>query len=74
MPLKNDILQASNKRGIDPYTDAFKPSELGLKASTYGSFSDYCGNTKSSRWNTSVILKAVEFRKDGKPLRYLLIK
>lgn len=74
MALKNDILQASRRIGIDPYNDPFKPSELRLNASKYGSFSDYCADTESSKWNSNVILRPVELRKDGKPLRYLLIK
>lgn len=73
MSLKDDILKASKERAINPYTKPFKPSELGLKPSKYGSFSDYCADTKSAKWNRSIILKPVEFNKDDRPHRYLLI-
>jgi len=74
MGLKEDILRASKKHDINPYIQPFKPSELGLKSSDYGSFSDYCGNTESAKWNQSIILKPVEFNKGGRPWRYLLLK
>jgi hypothetical protein len=74
MGLKEDILRASNERDLDPYMQSFKPSELGLKSSDYGSFSDYCENTKSAKWNRSVILKPVKFNKAGRPWKYLLLK
>ncbi len=74
MPLRDDILQAAETRGINPYSDAFKPSELGLKASDYGSFSDYCADTRSAQWNTQIILRVVEYRRDGKPFRYVLLR
>ncbi len=48
MSLKEDMLQASREAGINPYSQPFKPSDLGLKSSKYGSFSDYCENTRSS--------------------------
>jgi len=74
--LKEDILRASRKRDIDPYNDSFKPSELGLKASKYGSFSDYCSKneTLSGQYNNNVILKVVERDKANRPRRYLLLK
>ncbi len=76
MGLKEDILQASLAHGIDPYTQAFKPSDLGLKASAYGAFSDHCSKveTRSGKWNKDVILKVEQWTKAGKPYKYLLIK
>jgi len=74
MDLKEDILREAKKRDINPYMQPFKPSELGLKASDYGSFSDYCKDTKSAKWNRSIILDPVEFNKGGRPWRYLLLK
>ncbi len=75
MGLKEDILSASRMCGIDPYTQAFKPSELGLNASDYGSFSDYCSEneTRSGKWNTKVILKVAERTRTDRPRRYLLL-
>lgn len=75
MTLKKDILDRSGSRGIDPYTQAFKPSDLGLKASDYGSFSDYCSEdeTCSGKWNPEVILKVMEW-KGIRPYKYLLLR
>jgi len=74
MGLKTDILLAAKKRDIDPFINAFKPSDLGLIASNYGSFSDHCSNddTVSGKWSPDKILKVVE-RKNGKPYKYILI-
>ena len=74
MSLREDIVRAAAQRGFDPYLHPFKPCELGLKASDYGCFSDYCEDTVSSQWNRDVILRPVEFRRDGKPMRYLLLQ
>jgi hypothetical protein len=76
MGLKDDILRASKQRGINPYTQPFKPCELGLDSSKYGSFSDYCPKkkTKSAKWNKEEILEPVEYKKNKQPLRYVLIK
>lgn len=74
MKIRDDIFKAAKVKGINPYKTPFKASELGLKATDYGSFSDYCEDTESSKYNPNVILKPVEFRTDGKPLRYVLIK
>jgi hypothetical protein len=74
MGLKEDILRASNERDIDPYMQPFKPSDLGLRSSDYGSFSDYCENTKSAKWNRNIILEPVEVNKGGRPWRYRLLK
>jgi hypothetical protein len=49
MKLAIDILRESKRVCIDPYKDPFKPFDLGLKASDYGSFSDYCKDTTSAR-------------------------
>lgn len=75
MGLKKDILKASERRGINPYKQPFQPRDLGLIASDYGSFSDYCskGDTLSGKWNPNVILKAVKWDRGGKPRKYLLI-
>ncbi len=76
MRLKNDILKAAKVKGIDPYTEPFKPSDLGLIVSDYGSFSDHCSKeeTVSGKWADDVILTVAERNVGGKLLRYLLIK
>jgi hypothetical protein len=76
MGLKDDILEASERLGIDPYHQAFKPSDLGLNSNKYGSFSDYCAEdeTISGKWSSDVILKVAERNKGGKPYKYLLIR
>ena len=70
-----DIIVAAKSRGINPFTTPFKPVELGLRSSDYGSFSDFCSSktTASGKWNQHVVLKAVEFDKSGRPLRYVLL-
>jgi|GEM_PF-2991086 len=72
--LKRDIKNITSKRGIDPYSDSdqFKPSDLGLNSSDYGSFSDHCekGTTKSSKWCGCGLLRCVSKR----PFRYVLNK
>ena len=75
MSLKNDIIKAAARKGINPYKHPFKPADLGLSASDYGSFSDYCSKeeTVSGKWNKQVILKVAEFGKTGRPRRYLLL-
>lgn len=70
---KDIIIMAAKIKNIKPYIEEFKPKDLGLIANNYGSFSDYCDNTKSSKWNTRIILKATKFNKSGKPTKYLLI-
>ncbi len=74
MELKKDILKASEKVGLDPYTKPFKPSDIGINSNQYGSFSDYCSedDTESGKWNTDIILKVVERDKGGRPFKYLL--
>lgn len=72
--LKDNIETQARKRGKNPYKDAFKPSDLGLKASDYGSFADYASpdEAKSGKYNKSIILKVVEWSKNGRPRRYIL--
>lgn len=73
--LTRDIIEkAAEKVRIDPYSQPFQPKDLGLNASDYGSFSDYCSKeeTKSGYWNPDVVLKVAEKTKSGRPLRYLL--
>ena len=74
--LKEDILIASKKRDIDPYNKHFKPSDLGLKSSDYGSFSDYCSveDSASGKHNKVIILKVVERDAGDRPSKYLLLK
>ncbi len=75
MGLKEDILEASKKVGLNPYNQVFKPSDLGLTSSDYGSFSDYCSkdDTLSGQWSSKIILKVAERNKSGKPHKYFLI-
>ena len=73
MKLAEEILKKSKMVGIDPYKEAFKPCDLGIKPNDYGSFSDWCKDTVSAKWNPCICLEAVEFRKDGKPLKYRLL-
>ena len=71
---KQIILEAAEKKNINPYKQPFVPKELGLRADKYGAFADYCNrnNTKSGKWNKSEILTAVEFNKGNRPTKYLL--
>jgi len=73
-PLREVIVAEANKRGIDPYAEPFRAKTLGIKATSYGSFSDHCvlGETKSSYYNADECLTVAELRKDGKPFKYLL--
>lgn len=72
--LRADIMQAAKEIGLDPFTRGFKPSDLGLTASDYGSFSDYCtqGETVSASWNADIILRVVEWNGE-RPHRYVLL-
>ncbi len=76
MNLKEDIVEASKHFGIDPYSQPFKPSDLDLKPSNYGSFSDHCSKdeTLSGHWSSDIILKVAEKDTKGRPYKYLLIK
>ena len=69
---KEIIKQAAEQNGIDPYKEPFSPKDLGLDANKFGAFSDYCDNTKSSKYNERVILTATEFNKGNRPTRYRL--
>jgi len=75
MEIKEDILNASKKVGINPYTEPFKPSDLGLNSNQYGSFSDYCSenDSTSGKYTGITILKVVERDKGGRPFKYLLL-
>lgn len=75
MEIKEDILIASKKVGINPYTRPFKPSDLGLNSNKYGSFSDYCSEneSKSGKHNKLTILKVAKRDKGGRPSKYLLL-
>jgi hypothetical protein len=75
MKLKEAILEQSRICGLDPYKQPFKPADIGIKASDYGSFSDYCSKdeTCSGKWNQDIILKVVEWTRSGKPKKYLLL-
>ena len=74
MNLCKDILRKGKTKYTDPFRDPFRPRDLGIKASDYGSFSDWCKSeeTKSGTYNRRVCLKVVEWR-NGKPYRYLLL-
>lgn len=76
MPLRADIIRQAKLYGLDPYTTPFKPSDLDLRASDYGSFSDHCSKeeTASGQYAPDVILKVVERDKGNKPRKYLLIR
>ncbi|MCD6600052.1 MAG: hypothetical protein J7L19_05750 [Dehalococcoidia bacterium] len=58
MNLCQIIIDAAKVKGIKPFKQPFKPTELGIKASDYGSFSDWCaaGTTKSAKYNPRVCL------------------
>ena len=75
MTLRQAILKVAQAKQWNPYTKPFKPKDLGLDASQYGSFSDHCitGTTQSSQYSNDQCLKSVEFTQSGKPLRYLLV-
>jgi len=72
--LKENIKSAAMKKGVDPYREPFKPSDLGLISSNYGSFSDHCekGTTKSSKWCGCGLLECINLNK--KPFKYILKK
>jgi len=75
MNIKEDILNASKKIGINPYTEPFKPSDLGLNSNNYGSFSDYCSeyDSTSGKYTETTILKVAQKDSRGRPFKYLLI-
>ena len=75
MKIKEDILNASRKVGIDPYTQPFKASDLGLNSNKYGSFSDYCSeeDSTSGKYAETTIFKVVQKDGSGRPFKYLLL-
>jgi len=75
MALAEDIERAAQEKNWDPYNMPFKPSDLGLCASDYGSFSDHCAETKSAKYSRDVCLKVAEWSatKMRRPRRYLLL-
>lgn len=75
MKIKEDILNASKKVGINPYTEPFKPSDLSLNSNQYGSFSDYCSenDSTSGKYTETTVLKVAQRDSSGKPFKYLLL-
>ena len=75
MKIKEDILKASKKLGINPYTQPFKPSDLGLDSNQYGSFSDYCSeeDSESGKYAETTILKVAQRDAGNRPFKYLLV-
>lgn len=73
--LCEDIIQAAQKVNIDPFKTPFRPKDLGLRASDYGSFADWCSSAeaKSGRWSNHVCLTVVQRDSAGKPMRYVLL-
>ena len=73
--LKLDILEASDVIGLNPYTQPFKPIDLDLIASKYGSFADHCdaNDSLSGVYAKEAILKVVERQSNGRPFKYILI-
>jgi len=63
--LKNEITKKAKEKNFNPFSQSFKPSDLGINSDKYGSFSDFCSpkDTISGKWNKDVILKAVEWKK-----------
>jgi len=73
--LCEDIIQAAQKVNTDPFKTPFRPKDLGLRASNYGSFADWClpKEARSGKWNKHVCLKVAEWNDSGKPTRYVLL-
>ena len=73
--LGEDIIRAAAKRGIDPFQTPFTPKDLGIIASDYGCFADWCSaaETRSGKWNKHVCLKVSARSHSGKPRRYVLL-
>lgn len=74
MNLCERIIEAAEEKKIDPFKQPFKPSDLGLKASDYGSFSDWCKDkaTESAKYNRRVCLTVKDWR-GVRPYRYVLM-
>ena len=45
--LRRDILTRAEEKKLDPYHDQFRPKDLRLDTTKYGSFSDHCGENKT---------------------------
>lgn len=73
--LGKDIIGAAAKRDIDPLRIPFAPKDLGIDASDYGSFADWCSaaDTKSGKWNKHVCLKVSARNHSGRPRQYVLL-
>jgi len=73
--LCEDIIQAAQKVNIDPFETLFRPKDLGLRASDYGSFADWClpAEAKSGKWNKHVCLRVAKRNDAGKPTQYILL-
>lgn len=69
------ILAAGKKKNWDIYTTPFRPSDLGLNAPQYGSFSDHSvnGTTLSSRYSRSQYLIPVREDALRRPEAYLAV-
>lgn len=76
MGIKKDILEASQRVGIDPYTTPFKPSDLGINSNKYGSFADYCSEVDSisGKYTDTSILQVIQRDQGGRPFKYLLLR
>lgn len=75
MALADAIERAAKEENWDPYNKPFKPSDLKLRASDYGSFSDHCSETTSAIYCRDVCLKVAEWSttKMRRPRRYFLL-
>lgn len=76
--LGDHILAVAPSRGWDPYRQPFRPSDLGIVASDYGSFLDWCpdeqhGGSVSGRRDRRVCLRVKTRDGTGSPVTYLLL-
>jgi len=74
--LCDDILKVFEQgKWPDPYSNPFRPRDLGLSANAYGSFADYCApeDAKSGEWNKCICLKVAKTNRAGRPTHYLLL-
>lgn len=65
---KEFVLERANAAGIDPYSQPFKASDLGIDTIQYDSFADYAGKRKDS------FLDVAERDRSGRPKRFLMKK
>jgi hypothetical protein len=72
--LRKDIIVACIEKSWNPFDVPFKPSDLDIDASQYGSFSDYCleSATVSGQYANEHILDVAERDENGRPTHYLL--